>query len=57
LSLTSKDASQRGLAGAIASDESNLVTIGDAQGHIAHQDARSSPDFEPCCAEHRTSER
>ena len=43
---------QRGLTGAVAPDQSDLVAVGDAEAHVLHEDARANAQFEAVDGKH-----
>src|SRR5690606_3180603 len=52
LALPREDLRQGRLAGAVAADEPDLVTLVDAEVHAGHEQARADPDLEIVHGEH-----
>ena len=49
-----EDLGERGLAGAVAADEADLVAGGDAEADVLHQQACARADLELVCGDHVT---
>ncbi len=54
LGLAGEDLGERRLAGAVATDEADLVTCGDAEGDVLHEEASARADLELLGGDHRS---